>query len=192
MRSTALVAERLCLACGLCCNGVLFKDVKLQPGDDAVKLQTLGLPLRSGRGAENHTSSAQATLRKLKFTQPCAALCADNRCHIYADRPVRCRQFECALLKAALARKVEVEAALRTIRIARERAEQVRRLLRELGDANEHVALSLRFRKVKKRMESGAPAEEPAKTFAALTLAVHDLNLLLNESFYPGSLLPPT
>src|SRR5262245_12458302 len=114
MPSTALVAKRLCLACGLCCNGVLFKDVKLQPGDDAVKLRTLGLPLRSGRGAENHISSSPARLGKLKFTQPCAALCADNLCHIYADRPVRCRQFECALLKTALANNVEVKAAMRT------------------------------------------------------------------------------
>jgi Fe-S-cluster containining protein len=170
----------------------LFKDVKLQPGDDALKLQTLGLPLRSGRGAEHHTSSQPAALRNLKFTQPCAALCADNRCHIYADRPARCRQFECALLKAALANKVEIEAALRTIRTARERAEQVRRLLRELGDTNEHLALSLRCRKVKSRMESGALAQETAETFAALTLAVHDLNVILSESFYPGSPPPPT
>jgi hypothetical protein len=95
------------------------------------------------------------------------------------------------LLKAALANKVEVEVALRSIRIARERAEQVRRLLRELGDTNEHLALSLRFRKVKKRMECGALAET-AETFAALTLAVHDLNVILSESFYPGSPPPPT
>ena len=182
-------AERLCLACGMCCNGVLFKDVKLQPCDDAVKLQTLGLPLRSGRGAASDISSPQAALRNLKFTQPCAALCADNRCRIYADRPARCRQFECALLKAALASKVEVEAALRTIRITRERTEQARRLLRKLGDTDEHLALNLRFRKVKKRMESGALAKETADTFATLTLAVHDLNVLLSESFYPGS--PP-
>ena len=56
---------------------------------------------------------------------------------------------------------------------------------------NEHVALSPRFRKVKKRMESGALNEESADTFAALTLALHDLNVLLSESFYPGNPTAP-
>ena len=64
-------AQSLCLACGLCCNGVLFKDVELREGDDAAKLKSLGLPLEQLK-------------RKRRFPQPCAALCADNRCRIYA------------------------------------------------------------------------------------------------------------
>jgi hypothetical protein len=35
-------------------------------------------------------------------------------------------------------------------------------------------------------MECGALAET-AETFAALTLAIHDLNVILSESFYPGA-----
>ena len=53
--------EQLCRACGLCCDGTLFKDVELQPGDDAGRLQAAGLKLE--------------TLRtKPRFAQPCAAL----------------------------------------------------------------------------------------------------------------------
>lgn len=76
--------------------------------------------------------------------------------------------------------------ALRTVRTARQRAEKVKRFLRELGDAQENVALSIRFQKTKKRIESGPLDETTADAFGQLTLAVHDLNLLLANAFYPG------
>ena len=35
-------AEDLCQACGLCCDGTLFDEVKLEVGDDAKRLTDLG------------------------------------------------------------------------------------------------------------------------------------------------------
>ena len=166
-------AEALCLACGLCCNGVLFKDVELRDGDDAVRLESLGLLV-------------ERLKRKVRFPQPCSALCADNRCRIYADRPVRCREFECALLKGVSAGRVSNSEALRTIRIARHRSAKVRRLLVELGDKDEEQPLSARFRRTRRRVESGPIDENTADAYARLSLAVHDLNLLLRDAFYPG------
>ncbi|MBI2926245.1 MAG: YkgJ family cysteine cluster protein [Verrucomicrobia bacterium] len=174
--TTDSVAENLCLACGLCCDGALFKDVELQPGDDAARLLALGLPL-----SRRQTPTAD---RPSKFPQPCVALGADCRCRVYADRPLRCRQFECALFKAVRASQVTTEAALRTIRAARQRAANVRQLLRALGDTAEHTALSLRFRRLKRRIEAGAD-DATASTFAELTLALHDLNLFLRREFLP-------
>jgi Fe-S-cluster containining protein len=156
---------------------VLFKDVELQPGDDASRLKSLGLPLRNLKSEIRNS--------KWKFPQPCAALCADNRCRIYADRPARCRQFECALFKSVAAGQTTVAAALRTIRIARRRAERVRTLLRALGDTNEQVALGLRFKRLRRRIESAPPDDAMAETYADLTLAAQDLNVLLAQSFYP-------
>src|SRR5262249_40911800 len=138
-----------------CCNGVLFKDVELQPADDAARLKALGLPV--------------AKSRKLKFPQPCAALdgCA---CRIYADRPARCRQFECALLKSFAAGNVRTSAALRIIGDTKVLAQKVSRLLSELGDADEHVALSLRFKRTKRRLEASNSDPERAEKFGELTL----------------------
>lgn len=163
--------SQLCPQCAMCCNGVLFKDVELQPGDDAAKLRQLGLPF--------------ARSRKLKFPQPCAAL-GGCRCQIYSDRPARCRDFECALLKSVAAGETSVIEALKVIRDAHQRAEKVRRLLRACGDANEWLALSLRFKRTKHRLESSPFDEGAGDTFGELTLAVHDLNLLLREKFYPA------
>ena len=173
--------DQLCLHCGLCCNGTLFRDVELQPGDDVAKLRALGLPLRSRRGLEADS---------LKFPQPCNALCPNLKCRVYADRPSRCREFECALFKAVAAGKVELPAALKTIRQTRQMAEKVRRLLRELGDAGERVALAKRFKRLKRKFDAGElpdglDAETAYDLFAELSLAVHELDMRLRTKFHP-------
>lgn len=190
MTSSTTVARQLCLHCGLCCNGVLFKDVELQPGDDARSLLALGLPLidRSRRRKTGQTPAldqSPAAPAAVKFPQPCAALCADNRCRIYAERPTRCRDFECALFKSVAAGETELPAALRTVRTTRQRAAKVRGLLVALGDTDESLALSLRFKRARRRMESAAVDDTTAETYADLTMAVHHLNLSLAQNFYP-------
>lgn len=187
MTSPGSLPERLCLACGLCCNGVLFKDVELQSGDDAERLGWLGLPIHEKRRVPQKTGRPPpARAKMIKFPQPCAALCDGNRCRIYAERPARCREFECALFKSVAAGKTELTAALKTIRAARQRADQVRRFLRALGDIDEHLALSLRFKRTRRRLEAGGFDDTSADTFGELTLAVHALNVLLSSKFYPG------
>jgi hypothetical protein len=167
----AAVGSDLCLACGLCCNGVLFRDVELRPGDNETVLCSVGAVVRRLK-------------TKTSVPQPCPALCQDNRCQVYAERPQRCREFECALLKRVLTGAVPANHALRTIRTARQRSEKVRRLLRELGDADEQLPLSRRFNRTRRRLESSELGHGQAEVFAELTLAVHELNLLLGESFY--------
>ncbi len=176
------VGEKLCLTCGLCCNGVIFADVQLKRGDDDERFKALGLPLAKFRGRQ--TEHGQST--HWKFPQPCAAFDGCH-CRIYADRPKHCRAFDCALLKSVNAGEVKVPAALRSIEKARERAEKVRQLLRKLGDKDESVALSLRFRGVAKRVQQTKVKPHTAELFSELTLANHDLNLVLSEKFYPGN-----
>lgn len=171
--------RELCAACGLCCNGVLFADVRLQPGDDPAQLRSLGLPLCAPRSAA----------RLPRFGQPCAAF-EGSRCRLYADRPTYCREFECVLLQSAKAGRTQPAAALSIIRTARERAEKVHRLLRTLGNTDDQLPLSARFRHTSKRVQQQELTDDAADTYAQLTLAVHDLNLLLGDAFYPGSAAP--
>ena len=166
--------EQLCLACGLCCDGVLFDNVQLGPGDDAKKLKALGLPI----------SISRSTTPVARFRQPCMALCADRTCRLYTDRPLQCRSFECGVFKDAQAGRIEFAAALRLVKQARRRADNIRRLLRKLGDTDEHRSLSERFRRTKRRMESGIAEKTEGDVFAELGLAVHALNLLAHEKFY--------
>jgi uncharacterized protein len=167
---------QLCSACGLCCNGVVFANVALQSGENAERLRSLGLPVVTPHSA----------LRPPHLNQPCAAF-DGCRCRVYADRPQYCRQFECVLLKSVKAGRTEPTAALRIIRTAREREEKVRGLLEALGDTDAQLPLSARFRHTGKRLKEHELDDATADTYAQLTLAVHDLNLLLGDAFYPGS-----
>lgn len=166
--------EQLCLACGLCCDGTLFDLVKLEPGDDAGKLKALGLPVTLSRGK---TPVA-------RFPQPCSALCEDRTCRLYAARPWQCRTFECRLFKDAKAGLVTFTAALSLVKQARRRSDNVRRLLRALGDADEHRALGERIHRTSERLEAGHADDAAKARFADLSLAVHRLKLLLQSRFY--------
>jgi len=124
--------------------------------------------------------SANPTLR---FLQPCSAL-SGCRCRIYGSRPGHCRHFECFLLKKVEENRVTRAEALRVIRVARARAQKVRRFLRGLGDHEETAALADRFRRTTRRLERAKPHEKAAELYRQLTLAFHDLNLLIHEAFY--------
>lgn len=173
-------AEDLCRACGLCCDGTLFDGVKLEPGDDAPKLKTLGLPITVSRGK----------VAVARFPQPCAALCADRSCRLYEHRPWQCRVFECGVLKDAKAGRITFAAALRLVGQARRRADRVRRLLRELGDTDEHRALGERFHRTSERMESGEADVAAKAKFADLSLLVHKFKLEAHAKFYTQTETP--
>lgn len=167
-------AEELCRACGLCCDGTLFDGVKLEATDDAAKLKALGLDVTVSRG-----KAAVA-----RFPQPCGALCADRSCRLYAFRPWQCRVFECRVFKEAKAGRLTYPAALRVVGRARRRADKIRKLLRELGDNEEHRALNERFHRLSERLEASPPDAATSAKFADLSLAVHQLKLLAFDKFY--------
>lgn len=167
-------ANSLCLECGLCCNGVIFADVQVQAGDDAAGLQSLGLAFVKAKAGIS------------KFKQPCTAF-AGCQCNIYSQRPKYCREFECLLLKSVKSGHTGHAEASRIIRSALQRVKKVKRLLQELGDTEESLALGKRFRRIKRKLESGPLDEDTAGKFGELTLAVHDLNMLLAEAFYPDT-----
>ena len=169
-------SNSLCLECGLCCNGVIFASVQLQPGDNATRLRSLGLAF---------VPNPKSKIGIEKFKQPCTAF-AGCRCQIYSERPKYCCEFECLLLKSVKAGQSKPDAASRVIRATLRRVEKVKQLLRDLGDTDENLALSKRFRRVQRRLESEPLDQESAEKFGDLTLAIHDLNILLSEKFYPA------
>ena len=171
MKKNALdpVVARLCPNCGLCCDSTLFADVELRAGDDARRLEQLGLVLApKGRG-------------RLAFAQPCACF-GGKLCGIYGDRPRRCRLFECGLLKRVGLGELTASAALAKIAAARRRAAAVRERLRSLGQQDEQMALTHRY--------AGAMSAPVDLSDAAgvagqgeLMLAVSELMELLQRDF---------
>jgi hypothetical protein len=155
--------KTLCLQCGLCCNGVLFADVRREPADGSILFVQHGP----------------------RVPQPCPAFkSGDCTCTIYAERPARCRKFECKQLLAVKAGGKTIEAALRRIGEARKLAGKVDRLLIELGFAEMHLPLNKRFQRCQKAAEQGKIVPEKLDQLAELQLAFHRLNGLLAQHFY--------
>lgn len=161
--------DQLCPNCGLCCDSTLFADVELRAGDDPKKLKQLGLTLeKKGKN-------------RLAFAQPCA--CFDGKfCTIYTDRPKRCRLFECGLLKQVGAGDMTVGAALKKISEAKMRAQEVRELLRSLGQHDERMALTHRYAGAMSAPVDLAD-EGNVDRHGELMLAVNDLMNLLERDF---------
>ena len=181
MSPSADESSRLCLACGLCCDGTLFADVELRRGDSPAALGESGFPLRRGKDSEGQSVQ--------KFSQPCPALGGDCRCAVYAGRPARCREFDCDVLRAVQAGERTVDAALRRIRETRRQRDAVRAGLEKLGNRDLRVPLSKRFQQVRRAMESGVLPEgvgwdEAADHFGELTMAVSALQFTLSRDFY--------
>ena len=186
--NNSAATEDICLSCGLCCNGVIFRDVKLQDGDDAARLELLGMklaaPVKGDGPGQSSSVRTRAGFQFQSFSQPCVAL-EGCRCRIYPERPKHCREFECRLLQSLRSGSILKPEALSLIQTARQRANDVWRLLRQLGDQDEHLALAMRFRRTARRLEAADCGAETASLYGQLTLAVHELNLLLSQSFYP-------
>ncbi len=158
-------ASRLCSACGMCCNGVMFHTVRMQPGDSAKALSALGLKLKRKKGQHY-------------ILQPCPAY-RDSQCSIYAARPERCRIFECRQLKRVASGEITEAMALEKIREAKRRVEEVNELLQQAGKTDPKRPLSKRCEKVMAEPADGEGAEVRAR----LALAMRELEVMLDQEF---------
>jgi Fe-S-cluster containining protein len=102
--------SRLCLACGLCCQGLLHEWAVLRDGEIETA-RRLGLRPAADRG-------------EASFPLPCPCH-RDGRCTVYGERPSPCREYRCKLLRGYLDGQVAWEDGLR-------RVEQAQRLIAEI------------------------------------------------------------
>lgn len=166
--SPSRAARALCPHCGFCCNGVLFGDVRLRPGDVPERLAQLGLGLHGPPGRQ-------------RFLQPCS--CFDGRlCRIYAERPERCRTFTCSLLQRLQQGRIDLTTARGIVTRAREQWARVLEALRSAGDPAPHLPLQ---RRVARALAEPLDLADPraAATRRRLLLAVQRLARTLERHF---------
>lgn len=101
---TTSQASELCLECGLCCQGVLHKNVILEV--EAIPLlEELGVPTYAeGDG--------------YRFDLPCPLF--NGKCSIYhLKRPATCGSYQCKLMKAYIQGQISLEEGLQIVRRAK-------------------------------------------------------------------------
>jgi Fe-S-cluster containining protein len=157
----------------MCCNGVMFDIVRLQPCDSPKGLAALGLKVKRKRG-QSH------------FVQPCAAH-KESQCTIYAERPQRCRIFECRQLQRVAAGEIAETSALEKIGGALRLIAEINALLLRTGDTNARHALSKRCETAMAEPSSDATALE---TRRQLISAKRELDALLDQDFRVAPLAP--
>jgi hypothetical protein len=162
------VAE-FCGACGLCCDGVMFRMVILQSSDSARAFSALGLKLKRKN-------------RQQYIPQPCPAY-RDSQCNIYAERPARCRLFECRQFKQVTSGEITIDEALRKIREARQQVDQINLLLQQTGLWNAKKRLSSNVERCLAE-PLDAPSDPAAlQRHEEISQAMQTLNKLLNQDF---------
>ena len=109
--------HHLCLRCGFCCDGTIFKKVQLEERDAAAKLPLFQI-----------TCEEEGFFF---FHQPCIAFDQIKGCRIYGARPVKCRKFSCKLLSLLRNQELPLQQALdlteRTRRLKNAFYEEVRK-----------------------------------------------------------------
>ena len=162
--------NRLCPKCTLCCNGVLFADVELQRGDDAAALSHSGVSVfRRGR--------------RSCFHQPCTALQSDGFCGAYGHRPAMCRKFECGVLKQVAGGALTEAEGMHRIRKAQRLVKSVEKLLRQLGNREEQLALVKRYQAVMMEPIDLEAGESMEKARGRLMIQMQELMDLLSREF---------
>lgn len=99
---------------------------------------------------------------------------------------MQCSSFECVQLKDLRKGATTRARALNQIAAATQRLEKVQSLLRLLGDTDEELAVSNRFHRASRRLHLVGMDTPTSRIYGELTLAFHDLNFILSDSFYPG------
>lgn len=173
--SFATVASRLCAACGMCCDGTMFQIVRMQPGDTPAALSRLGLKIRCRD-------------REYYMEQPCTAL-HDNSCTVYAQRPTRCRLFNCQQLQRLEISATTEPEAMAMILQTRTLVAQVRSLIEQCGLREDGQALFERFERVMSTPVNASLEPELAAAREKLDAVMRQLKLQLNHEFRlpPGS-----
>lgn len=162
-------ATRLCTACGLCCNGVMFHTVRLQPNDTPRELAGLGLKLKRKKGHDY-------------ILQPCPAY-RDAQCSIYADRPERCRLFECRQLHRVGTGEITEAFALERIHEVQRRAAQLDELSRRADGSLRNGPLSKRCATALAEPFDATARPELIAQREELARGLAELDAMLDEDF---------
>lgn len=100
----------LCLACGMCCRGVLHGWARLEAGEE---------PAASAAGLDVFVGEQGPA-----FRLPCPRL-AGTACEIYGHRPSTCSGYRCRLLDQYLDGEVTLDGAQALVARARDQEDEI-------------------------------------------------------------------
>jgi len=172
----------------MCCNGVMFHTVELQPTDSPRQIAALGVKLKHKAGkiciqqpCPAFVSKVVAGENSIRKGEPLSSL--DSYCSIYTARPERCQLFECRQLSGVKTGAIPLGDAMERIRIARELVAKESQLFEQLGETSFAKPRGKRFNNIMGDLPGEETPPEVLALRAALVAITEELDALLDESF---------
>lgn len=121
-KSAEVLAQALCVVCGLCCDGTVGPFATIEPEEDVIRLRRIGITTICDNGK--------------KFVLPCKLF--DQICTIYhTHRAMICGNYRCKLLKCYDRGVISYESAAEIIRQTKDYKEKAQAALLAVLGANE-------------------------------------------------------
>ena len=161
----------ICVGCGMCCDGAMYKNVEVGEGDQRELLATAGLVLAIKDDAT-------------RFTQPCPAF-VGGCCSIYEARPDVCRNYRCLLLRRHEAGEASYDDAAALIAKTTAQRDRVRSGLAAYLDTRERLSLDGMYRLMLAKLDAQPDPAAARRERADLLLEVVALRVILAREFEP-------
>lgn len=160
------VASKLCLSCGMCCDGTLIGHVQVDTNEVAALKELMLLEEEED---------------KAFFLQPCNKYC--KSCTIYADRPKQCAAFSCGLLHAIEAQSLTFEAALAAIELVNDKKTSIEKSLTSLDFRLQSPSFYFKMVETKKILKKQEFSQSLSTNEQNLSSAIEKLDSLLLNTF---------
>lgn len=157
--------QNLCVRCGFCCDGTIFKKVQLEEQDDAGKLPLFQITSVQG---------------DFFFQQPCFAFDQIRGCRIYHIRPIKCRNFSCKLLSQLKNQELTFKKAMALT----ERTRQLKiALFKEAARHHIDKKFFLNTRMLVDHIESDLPSRDREHIYGDARVRCADFSAYLHKYF---------
>jgi len=163
--------KSLCVGCGMCCDGTMYKSVDVEVGDQ--------LPLLEAEGIALYTEE-----KFTFFRQPCTAFDTD-RCKIYESRPTVCREYRCLLLRRLDAGEANPADAVALVARTTALRDRVRSGLMAFLETAERVPLGELYRRMLSKLDAASDPEAARREASELLFDVVALRVILAREFEP-------
>ncbi|MEJ8755700.1 hypothetical protein WG947_01720 [Pontibacter sp. H259] len=159
-------ATRVCLACGLCCDGTVIGFVQVGREELPALRELLDVENANGEGF---------------FLQPCKKFC--DGCTIYPDRPKQCAKYECGLLESLEQKEIDFDAAIETVHAVKQKKIAIEKQLALLQLQLKSESFYFKMVELKKLFETNTDLATLSQDHINLFTDLNQLDSLLVERF---------
>ena len=165
------VLQNICIDCGMCCDGTMFRYAGIQEGDQLEPLKAAGAVF-----VKREADTA--------FLLPCPAF-RGGCCSIHGTRPAICGAYRCRLLRRYEAGEVSFEEAQALIIRTMDQRDRVRPTLTAFIDSPDSLALSGLYWRLEEKFDAMPDPARARREKAELLLDIAALRVVLAREFEP-------